>query len=141
MQSIKKFKISFLIFSLAGVLFSGYLSGTKLFSSVCAFGETCPIFLGLPACYYGFIMFFLLAVFSIVLALDKWNLKALSKALLITSLVGVIFAGKFAIEELPLFFQNGFGSYTFGLPTCVMGWLFFIVVFVLSVFFYKSKKV
>lgn len=132
---MKKFKVSFLIFSLAGFLFSGYMSGIKFFSETCAFGESCPLFLGMPACYYGFVMFTFLFIFSLVLILDKWNIKTLAKAMFVTSLLGVLFAGKFALEELPLFFQNGFGAYVFGLPTCMMGWVFFVIIFLISIFF------
>lgn len=35
--------------TLAGTLFSGFLSGVKLFTDNCALGETCPLFMGYPA--------------------------------------------------------------------------------------------
>ena len=55
-------KIIFWI-SLAGMLFSGYLSYSELFLGVCALGEGCKFLLGLPSCVYGFIMY--LAVFIV----------------------------------------------------------------------------
>lgn len=140
MKNYKKFKIFFLVTSMAGVLFSGYMSGIKMFSSVCAFGETCPLFLGLPACYFGFIMFLLLLVFSILLFFDKWKAELLAGSLLIISLIGVLFSGYFSVGELPLLFQNGFSAYFFGLPTCMMGCIFFTAIFVTSIIF-KIKNI
>lgn len=137
----KNFKVFFLIASIGGVLFSGYMSWVKMFSSVCAFGETCPLFLGLPACYFGFLMFFLLFIFSILLFFNKWKVKSLSKSLLIVSFAGVIFSGYFSIREIPLLIQNGPNAYFFGLPTCIMGYLFFIVIFITSiVFWFKNRS-
>jgi uncharacterized membrane protein len=56
-------KIVFLI-SIAGLLFSGYLSFSELFRKTCPLGG-CSYMLGLPVCVYGFIMY--LAVFIISL--------------------------------------------------------------------------
>ncbi len=137
----KNFKVFFLIFSVAGFLFSGYMSWIKMFSSVCAFGETCPLFLGFPACYFGFIMFCLLLIFSLLLFFNKWNVESLSKSLFFSSFAGVIFSGYFSIGELPLFLQNGPSAYFFGLPTCVMGFLFFIAIFIVSIIFRKALLV
>ena len=49
--------------SIAGMLFSGYLSYSELFLGVCALGEGCKFILGLPSCVYGFVMY--LVVFII----------------------------------------------------------------------------
>jgi uncharacterized membrane protein len=130
-----KFKIFFLAASVAGVLFSGYLSAVKLFSSTCAFGETCPLFFGYPACYFGFVLFVLLLILSVLLWLGKCSVKSLANTLLIVSFAGVLFAGYFSIGEIPLLLQRGFGAYVFGLPTCVMGSIFFIMIFIASIMF------
>ncbi len=53
-----------LIISIAGLLFSGYLSYSELFNATCPFGG-CSNLLGLPTCVYGFVMY--LAVFIITL--------------------------------------------------------------------------
>jgi len=50
--------------SIAGVLFSGYLSYTELFAKTCPFGG-CSNLLGLPVCVYGLVMY--LAVFVVSL--------------------------------------------------------------------------
>jgi hypothetical protein len=47
--------------SVAGILFSGYLSFYELFQKTCPIGG-CTNVLGLPACVYGLIMY--IAVFS-----------------------------------------------------------------------------
>ena len=140
METYKNFKIFFLVASIAGVLFSGYMSGVKFFSATCAFGETCPLFWGMPVCYFGFAMFSLLFIFSILLALGKWNVEYLAKVLFGVSLAGIIFAGYFSIGEIPLLWQSGFGAYFFGLPTCVMGCIFFVIIFIASVIFKKKIK-
>jgi len=54
---------SILIISIAGMLFSGYLSYTELFAGVCQLG--CSKVGSVPACVYGFIMY--LVVFAISL--------------------------------------------------------------------------
>lgn len=54
-----------LVISIAGLLFSGYLSYTELFQKVCAFGG-CQDLLGLPVCVYGFIMYLAVFVLSLL---------------------------------------------------------------------------
>jgi uncharacterized membrane protein len=51
-----------LLISIAGLLFSGYLSYTELVQKVCPFGG-CGGLLGVPVCVYGFFMY--LAVFIV----------------------------------------------------------------------------
>ena len=53
-----------LIISIAGLLFSGYLSYNEIFNAICPLGG-CSNLLGLPTCVYGFVMY--LAVFIIAL--------------------------------------------------------------------------
>lgn len=52
--------------SIAGLLFSGYLSYGELFARVCPLGGGCSYVLGAPSCVYGFIMY--AAVFGVSLA-------------------------------------------------------------------------
>ena len=107
---------------IAGVLFSGYLSAVKLFSNTCAFNESCPFFLGQPACYYGFVMFALIAILAGFLYFGKGRAKTMLNGLTLVSLVGIVFSGYFVIQEIPNYFS-----------TCSLGLLFYIVVLVLSV--------
>jgi len=51
--------------SVAGMLFSGYLSYTELFQKFCALG-TCTSVSGVPACVYGFVMYLIVFVISIL---------------------------------------------------------------------------
>jgi len=54
-----------LILSIAGMLFSGYLSYSELFAKVCALGS-CTSVSGIPACVYGFFMYLIVFVISIL---------------------------------------------------------------------------
>ncbi len=51
--------------SIAGLLFSGYLSFTELIQKTCAVGS-CDNLLGLPVCVYGFIMYFAVFIITIL---------------------------------------------------------------------------
>lgn len=64
MREITALKIIYWL-SLLGVLFSGYLSYSELFKGVCLFGG-CPVLSGIPACVYGFAMFVVIFVISIL---------------------------------------------------------------------------
>ena len=118
--------------SIAGLLFSGYLSGVKFFSEVCALNEQCPYFLGYPACYYGFAMYL---VMTILLTQHFWG--ALTRSLVLTALsiisgVGIIFSGYFTFQELPKLFAEGLSAYLLGLPTCAYGLMVYIAIFIIS---------
>lgn len=115
-----------------GVLFAGYLSGVKFFTNTCAFGEGCPYFLGYPACYYGFAMFSVIFVFSALRVLRKVSLRTANEIILITTVLGTLFAGYFTLTELPVLFSDGFGAFMLGLPTCALGLIFYIIIFVLE---------
>jgi uncharacterized membrane protein len=52
--------------SLAGILFSGYLSYSELFLGVCVLGEGCSFVLGLPSCVYGFAMYLIIFIISLL---------------------------------------------------------------------------
>jgi NADH:ubiquinone oxidoreductase subunit 5 (subunit L)/multisubunit Na+/H+ antiporter MnhA subunit len=54
------------LLSLAGVLFSGYLSYTEIFAQTCALGVgTCSSVFTIPACVYGLIMYLIILIISI----------------------------------------------------------------------------
>lgn len=113
----------------AGLLFSGYLSGVKFFTETCAFGEGCPYFLGYPACYFGFAMFLAITIFAYLLLFSKIEKRKGLKSLLGVSLLGILFAGYFTLLELPLLFEKGLSAYVLGLPTCALGLIFYVLVF------------
>jgi len=131
--------VSLFILSIGGVLFSGYLSGVKFFTETCAFNESCPYFLGYPACYFGFIMFLLLFIFSFIILFNLGNVKKYNKNILFISILGMLFAGYFTIKEIPILIDEGLKAYVLGLPTCALGLIFYIVIFLLSLSLNKNK--
>lgn len=64
MKSIVALKI-ILIISIAGILFSGYLSYSELFAGVCAVGGGCSSIRGIPVCVYGLVMYLIIFVVTI----------------------------------------------------------------------------
>lgn len=123
-----------LLFSFAGLLFAGYLSSYKFFTKTCALNETCPTFLGQPACYFGFVMYLILFILSLGLVSKKLSEKTALLGILIVSFLGILFAGNFTLAELPLLFQKGIGAYALVLPTCALGLIFYVLIFSLSLF-------
>ena len=128
-----------LTFSFAGLLFAGYLSFYKFFTKTCALNESCPTFLGQPACYFGFVMYLALFLLSLGLVSKKLSEKMALLGLLIISFLGILFAGNFTLRELPLLFEKGLGAYMLGLPTCALGLIFYVLIFSLSLFA-KTRK-
>jgi hypothetical protein len=128
-------KKTILIFSICGLLFAGYLSGVKFFSGSCALGEGCPYFLGYPACYYGFIMYLFLSIFSLILVFGKDQNIAI-RPIRTVSFLGILFAGYFTLGELPVLFEKGLTAFALGLPTCALGLIFYVAIFLLT---FKTK--
>jgi hypothetical protein len=114
--------------SLAGLLFSGYLSTIKFFSDTCAFNESCPLFLGYPACFYGFAMY--LIMFSVtglgVLGRVGYIKVFLTDA--VVSAIGILFAGSFVAQELLQARVTG----ALGLSSCANGLIFYVSIFIIS---------
>lgn len=113
-----------ILFSLAGVLFSGYLSFSKLFLGSCPLNEGCPLFLGYSACYFGFGFFLILLVLSL--------LKKIS-LLRIVSVFAIVFA--IYSTYIDLFFPScpgGVCQYSLLLPTCVYGLVMYLGIFIFS---------
>ena len=59
-----------LVISIAGMLFSGYLSYTELFAGFCGAAKlgmgSCTNVLSIPACVYGFFMYLIVFIISIL---------------------------------------------------------------------------
>ncbi len=117
---------------IAGLLFSGYLSGTKLFTDTCAFGESCPYFFGFPACYIGFLMYLIITVFAGLHVFHKYDGQKANTIVLYTAILGVLFAGYYTLLELPLLFREGLSTYLLGLPTCALGLIFYLITVLLA---------
>jgi uncharacterized membrane protein len=56
--------------SIIGMLFSGYLSYSELFTGTCAIGG-CSVVANIPACVYGFVMYLLVFALSLLGLMDK----------------------------------------------------------------------
>lgn len=125
-------KKSILALGLSGLVFAGYLSAVKLFTDTCALDETCPYFLGYPVCYYGLVMYLCITALAILLVLGKWNERKAIDSILVVSFLGIIFAGYFTANELPTLFAEGLSAYVLGLPTCALGLIFYIIIFILT---------
>lgn len=115
-----------------GVLFSGYLSAVKFFSSNCVSDDPCPLFLGYPACYFGFSLFLTLFLTSALALAHALNFAVMRTVVRLVSLGGVLFAGYFVIQEVQRYFAAGFRSGPLGLPTCAYGLIFFLIIFGIS---------
>lgn len=118
--------------TLAGLVFSGYMSGVKFFTSQCAFGESCPLFFGFPTCYFGFGMFLLLTISAGLIIFTRIPRKILLIDIVSTAGIGIAFAGYFTLRELPVLFEQGLSAYMFGLPTCALGLIFYIAIFIIA---------
>jgi len=128
----RSFVILNVILTLSGVLFSGYMSAIKFFTNNCIASEPCPMFLGYPACYFGFGLFATLFLTSVLGLVRVLQVETMRLVLRLVSLGGVLFAGNFVAQEVQRFWVNGFQTSTFGLPTCAYGLIFFLMIFGLS---------
>jgi hypothetical protein len=115
-----------------GTAFSGYLSAVRLLTGSCVFDESCPFFLGYPACWYGFAMF--ASILATGLISYYRDLKASSAAKITggISFLGTVFAGRLVWLEISSWFAAGNPGYPLVLPTCVYGLIFYVGVLVLS---------
>ena len=128
------------LLGLAGLLFSGYLSATKFFTSTCALNEPCPYFLGYPACYFGFGMFLIIFISGTLGMLKVISGKMMSKIITTVSALGIIFAGSFTIPEIAKLVTGVKTGYSLGLPTCAYGLIFYILIFCISVWYLKTDQ-
>lgn len=119
-------------FILAGLAFSGYLAGVKLFTATCAFGAQCPYFMGYSACYTGFAVYAVLTVLMTMAQMKNGFTKGLLTAVTGFSLFGALFSGYLTGTELPILFSNGFMAFIYSLPLCSIGFIFYAVIFILS---------
>jgi hypothetical protein len=121
--------ILIILFSLIGVLFSGYLTVGQLLNGVCPIGGGCPFLFGFPVCTYGLIMFAILFLTSLILYFKKDDVVD-KKVLLYVSVLGVLFSLYFSINEI--FFLPYPASWPLLLPTCVYGLVMYAIIFYLA---------
>ncbi|MFH1201139.1 MAG: hypothetical protein V1484_02330 [bacterium] len=139
MKSFNYVKTMFFL-GLAGILFSGYLSATKFFTSTCAFNEPCPYFLEYPACYFGFGMFLIIFSSAWLGLLKNISEKVMSRIITVVSGIGILFAGYFTIPEIGKLLSGARTGYSLGLPTCAYGLIFYIIIFILSVWHLTNRQ-
>lgn len=132
----KKSIISLFSLATAGLLFSGYLSAIKLFSGTCAFNESCPYFLGFPACWYGFTMYAVMFIVTGTALIRRTDIKKIILTDIFVSFLGILFAGRFVVIE---FIQSRITG-TLGFSTCVYGLIFYIAIFIFACVSYKRLK-
>jgi hypothetical protein len=104
------------LISLVGTLFSGYLTASYFINQSCSLG--CSFLFGYPTCMYGFVLFALLLLFSLI---DHEQSRPI---LLTISIMGVLFSLWFAIKELGVCIA----CYPLGLPNCVYGLVLYAIV-------------
>lgn len=132
MSTHRKIEWTLFLSGLGGMAFAGYLSAVKLFTETCAFNESCPYFLGFPACYYGLFMYLIITLFAGLHVAHLYDGKKANQIVLITACLGIIFAGYFTATELPVLFSDGLSAYMLGLPTCALGLIFYVIIATLS---------
>jgi uncharacterized membrane protein len=136
----KKYLLFVFPFILAGTAFSGYLSGVKLFNGTCALNESCAYFLGYPACFFGFALFASMLVITAVAIFSNNSRKWIVPANLAISALGSLFAGYFSTKILINYFSTSTLNYALVLPTCIYGFLFFFIIFIISLVAFKKRN-
>jgi hypothetical protein len=112
----------------AGLLFSGYLSAVNLFSGTCAFNESCPYFLGYPACWYGFAMYLIMFLVTGLGLLGTSGAKNVFLVDAVVSICGIFFAGTFVVQE----FLRSRITGSLGISTCTYGLVFYVLILIIS---------
>jgi uncharacterized membrane protein len=124
----KRYARAALVVSAAGTAFSGYLSAKRMTSGICAFDESCPFFLGHPACYYGFALFAALLFVAVVANVTRTQRAWPAAVSSVLAIAGVAFASTMTTLEL----QRGV-RHPLLLPTCAWGAVFFAAALGLAI--------
>lgn len=129
-----------LIFSVAGLLFSGYLSYYNVFVGSCSEtiiscgGPDQVLIFGLPTCVLGFFMY--LTVFGLSLVgLIAANKRKILKIIFCLGLFGTAFAGFLSFYEIYILDIN----FT-GIPACVVGLVLYAGITILSFSSFLKKE-
>jgi uncharacterized membrane protein len=128
-----------ILFALGGALFSGYLTWQNYWGSgcgqalvTCGVGPTTALIFGQPTCVYGFVMF----AAVLILALASWRRpddRRWLSAILTLGIAGTLFAAGLSVYELVWL-----DAWTYGLPACVYGLIFYLGILVSSVVAWRS---
>ncbi len=121
------------LLALAGVLFAGYLSFSKIILKQCALNEGCNYLFGIPTCLIGFVLFLLIFILALLRLRDSSasGRKNYSRYIHWVAGFGVLFSGYYSIVDV--FFPVIPGlNYQLILPSCVYGFFVFVLVFLLN---------
>ncbi len=116
-----------LLVSLAGFLFAGYLTFTKVVSGTCPLTEGCPYLFGLPTCVYGAFFFGVLLIASLIHYFQKTTPHI--KVIQWVSVAGILFSGFYAVNEI-LYPSCVIKPCTYSLliPSCVYGLTMYAII-------------
>ncbi len=117
---------------MAGIAYSGYLTYVTFLSGV---GACENFYFGFPSCFYGFVLYSMVFVFSFMLVLLWKTARAMAATVLGAS--GVGFAA--FLTGYVLARQSCANLLIFGVPPCVMGLGMFAVVFLISVSLFMQR--
>lgn len=128
-MKLKTIYFSVLIFAIAGMALSGYLTYLNYFSDGCRVAiiscgsEPVKIF-GLPTCVYGLGMFLIVAILSIILLRNN-DKRSVLKSLFVLSIIGTLFAGSLTYYEIVI-------QEVESLPACVYGGVLYLLILIFS---------
>ena len=126
--------LTILLISIAGTLFSGFLSYSKMFLNTCAVDPGCVYFLGKPACYIGFAFFLSILILAIFHYYSRTLFfRSLTAGMNISfAFFALLFAVYITYIELKYPPCQGDCHYVLLMPSCFYGSIMFLLVFVLS---------
>ena len=119
-------------FSTTGLLFSGYLALSQLFAGAQTSNEAIQLFLGLPLCWYGVLFYIGVLALAICIFQKRISFERGLIAIAGLSFLGILFAAYLTFVEIPTFLKKGFAADTFEMPTCFMGLVFFMLIFLVA---------
>jgi len=130
-----------LVFAIAGIIFSGYLSYNIYWGGGChqtiiscgSNGNVVKIF-GVPTCVYGFFMYLIVATLLTV-GLVRPGVLSWLKSAFVISIVGLLFSLILSVYEL--WFKN---SGLNGLPACVYGFFIYLGIFIVGILALKRRN-
>jgi len=123
----KPYALSFL--TLGGTLFAGYLAGDKFFNDHCTIGTSCASFLGYPTCYYGFGLFAILFMMSLLYTFTQR--EKYTGYLSVVSAIGILFSAYFTLVEVAPLIRTGTMHFA-DIPSCAYGLIGFILTLIIA---------
>ncbi len=120
--------------TLAGTLFAGYLSMVRLITQECALNRPCPYFLGVPACWFGFAMFLAMFTAALLTHIGYGTVAGATMTFLWISLLGTLFSGVLTLKEVFAWAASTETGKKLVLSSCAYGLVFFVIIFILSLY-------